>query len=266
MVTDISWFGTNYSFQLNPVPAGTVTVSGTSEVGSVLTATTAGWADATLSYVWSDNAGQSGSLIDGATSSTYIVTADHVGHKITAWVTGSKTGFLPTTVQSDQTVAVTAPQKPAAPAPAADAASLSSYLASNSITPATQTSTGLPSGALNPTQTHTANVTWTGADSFVDVYAYSTPLFIGAFPVVNGVAQIVLSPAIQAQLAAGAHTLVITGQSSGTVQAVAVSISSVLASTGTNPALPLTAGTLLLLLGVALVLVPRRRVVSHLAR
>lgn len=96
----------------------------------------------------------------------------------------------------------------------------------------------------------------------MDVYAYSTPVLVGSFPVVDGVAQIILSPKVLGQLDAGAPTLVITGQSSGAVQAVSLSIVATLAETGSNAAAPITASALLLLLGGALVAVRRRRSVQ----
>ena len=61
-------------------------------------------------------------------------------------------------------------------------------------------------------------------------------------------------------LAAGGHTLVVTGQTSGAVQSVALSLTEVLAVTGVDITVPLTVGSLLLLLGAALILVRRRRV------
>jgi len=262
VVTGISWGGTDYSFSLDPVTAGTVTISGSPVVGSVLTATPAGWpSGATLSYAWSYNGGQFGGLVDGATSSTLTITKDLVGMKITAWVTGSKTGFSDTEVRSSETATVTAPKKAAAPAPATNSDALGTFLKNNNVTPVTQTSTGLPSGELNPAKPYTSNVTWSGADSYVDVYAYSTPVYIGTFPVVGGVAQISLTPAMLAKLPAGSHTLVVTGQTSGSVQAVSVKVAASLASTGVDAdvALPLGAAGMFLLAGLGLMLLRRKR-------
>lgn len=121
--------------------------------------------------------------------------------------------------------------------------------------------------SLNPAEPHTATIDWFAGDSFVDVYAYSTPVLVGAFPVVDGQVQIVLSSAMLSSLAAGTHTLVITGQTSGSMQAVAFSVSAVAAAVATTPTLattgvdaivPLGAAALLLLLGAGLVVVRRR--------
>ncbi|HZK58430.1 MAG TPA: hypothetical protein VFC59_00985, partial [Cryobacterium sp.] len=104
-----------------------------------------------------------------------------------------------------------------------------------------------------------AKVAWSAADSFVDVYLYSTPTLVGTFPVVNDAAKITLSAAVLDKLAAGSHTLVVIGQSSGSVKSVALVLAASLAATGFDAAAPLGAATLLLLLGAALVLVVRRR-------
>nr|WP_249776620.1 LPXTG cell wall anchor domain-containing protein [Leifsonia sp. C5G2] len=158
---------------------------------------------------------------------------------------------------------VVAPKKDAAPAPAASSDALPQFLASKGVTPATPASAGLPA-ALDGSKGYTAKVDWSGADSYVDVYAYSTPVLVGTFPVVNGVVQISLSPALLASIASGAHTLVVAGQTSGTVQAVAFTVSAVapaavLANTGSDTTGPLIAGALLLFGGAALLVVRRRR-------
>lgn len=57
---------------------------------------------------------------------------------------------------------------------------------------------------------------WTGADSRVDVYGYSTPTYLGSFPVVAGQAQ--LSGLDLAALGEGEHHLLIVGQQSGQYQ------------------------------------------------
>lgn len=248
--------------ELEPVDNSNATavISGTPVVGNVLTTTTTGWPEGTvLTYEWGYNGGQFGGGIDGATSSTYTVTDEFVGLTIVSIVTGSLEGYEPSTVFSTTDALVTAPQVAAAAAPVADSTALAAYLAAQDVTVATQESAGLPAGSLNPGQAHTATVDWFSGDSFVDVYAYSTPTLVGTFPVIDGKVQIVLSPAMLSSLAAGTHTLVITGQSSGAVQAVAFSISKTLAATGVNPMLPLGSAALLLLLGAALVIVRRRR-------
>lgn len=267
------------SVELSPtppaLPGGTVTITGDPVVGNVLTATTSGWpAGTTLSYQWGFSGGEYGGPIDGATANTYKVAADKVGMKLVVLVTGSKDGFTPTTESFFMPTAVTAakpstpasttptpaPQpKPAAAAPAGDSGGLAVYLDGRGVTAQSQTSVGLPAGSLNPGQDYTATLDWTAADSYVDVYLYSTPTFVGTFPVVNGTAKITLSEAVLSELEAGNHTLVVTGQSSGAVQAVSLTVADALASTGFNAGGPLAIAVLLLLLGGALLVVRRRR-------
>ena len=244
-----------------PVGTATATLTGDSTVGSTLSVKTTGWPEGTkLSYTWFWNGGNMGGEIPDATGTTYTVTSDVLGRLVGVFVTGTLPGFAPSDgVYSNLSATITAAQQPAAAAPVANSSDLAAFLAAKGVTPLTQTDAGLPAGALNPGTSYTANVAWTAADSFVDVYAFSTPVLVGSFPVVDGVAQIKLSPKVLGQLDAGAHTLVITGQSSGAVQAVSLSIAATLAETGANAAAPITAAVLLLLLGAALVVVRRRR-------
>ncbi len=243
---------------MTPTPptltAGTVSISGTPLVGNVLTAETAGWPTGTaLSYQWFYNCGQCGGPIDNQTAATYTVTNTYFGDKVGVIVTGSKAGFSDAhvTVLTDATVS--AAQKPTAAGPT----DLAGYLAAHGSTPAAQTSAGLPAGPLDPAVSHTASVKWAAADSFVDVYIYSTPTLVGTFPVVNGVAQVTLSKAVLSSLSTGTHTLVLTGQSSGAVQSVSVALG--LAATGAaDPTVPVTVASLLLLLGAGLLIIRRR--------
>lgn len=241
---------------LPAVPAGTVAISGDLVVGSVLTAKVGGWPeDASLTYEWGYSGGQFGGGIDGATSSTYTVTNAELGMFMVVLVTAEAEGFEPTTVSAfTETVVATAPAKSAAAAPVANSNQLAAYLAAEGVATQPQASAGLPTGALNPTASYSAKLAWANTtDSFVDVYLYSTPTFVGTFAVVDGVAQINLSAKVLGQLAAGEHTLVAMGQTSGSVQSVAVKIAATLAETGIDSAGPLGAAALLLLLGGVLV-------------
>lgn len=247
--------------ELPAVPAGTVAISGDLVVGSVLTATVAGWpADASLTYEWGYSGGQYGGGIDGATSSTYTVTNAELGMFMVALVTAKAEGFTPTTASAFTGAVVTAaPVKPAVAAPVSNSTALAAYLAGKGVSTHEQASAGLPAGALNPTSSYSAKLAWTNTtDSFVDVYLYSTPTFVGSFAVVDGVARISLSATVLSQLAAGDHTLVAMGQTSGTVQSVAVKIAATLAETGSYTAVPFGAAALLLLLGGALLVLRRR--------
>jgi len=109
------------------------------------------------------------------------------------------------------------------------------------------------------------------SDSFVDVYAYSTPVFLGTFPVINGTVQI--TGVNLSELAAGGHQLVFIGQTSDTVSVMAITVAAVEAAavvpasssdrlpvTGSAPAvLPIGAASILLLLGSGLLIAGARR-------
>ncbi|WP_168220106.1 MULTISPECIES: LPXTG cell wall anchor domain-containing protein [unclassified Salinibacterium] len=242
---------------LEPVPLGTVTISGTPVVGNVLTAETSGWPAGTqLSYQWGFNAGERGGDIPGANSSTYTVTNAVINFQVVVIVTAKLTGYDDNWTNAFLETPVSAPKKAPAPAPS----DLAAYLAANGSTPQPAASVGLPAAGLNAGATHTANVVWNAQDSWVDVYAFSSPLFVGTFPVVNGVVQVTLTPSLLAQLAVGSHTLVMTGQNSGTVASVAFVVG--LPVTGAETAAPLAAGSVLLLLGAALMVVRRRMLAS----
>ncbi|WP_374008946.1 LPXTG cell wall anchor domain-containing protein [Leifsonia sp. LS-T14] len=266
VVTGLHFDGTGYVFVQDPLAAGTATISGDAKVGSTLTVATAGWpAGTTFDYQWYYSGGQFGGEIENAANApTYTLTEAETGLQVGVIVTGHKAGFAPTSVHStNMTDWVVAPQKAAAPAPVASSDALPAYLAAQGVTPETPASAGLPA-SLETGKSYVAEVQWNGRDSFVDVYAYSTPVLVGSFPVVNGVVQISLSPALLASLAAGSHTLVISGQTSGTVQAVAFSVSAVapagvLAATGSDATVPAIAAGLLLLAGLALMVIRRRR-------
>ena len=93
-----------------PTPPGTITnnglptISGTTKVGSTLTATDGSWtpSDTTFGYAWSAD----GTPIDGATSKTYVLTPAELGKTITVTVTASKTDFTTASATSSQTSAV----------------------------------------------------------------------------------------------------------------------------------------------------------------
>lgn len=256
IVTGVS-FGDAGSFDFVPgtrLAPGTVSISGTATVGSVLTATTAGWPDgATFSYTWSSATQDSGDVV-GTDSATYTVAASDVGHSIGVRVTGTKDGSAPVAVDSEPTAVVVAP------APVADSSALAAYLADKGVTKQSQTDAGLPAGDLSAEKTYTATVNWSAqSDSHVDVYAYSTTTFLGTFPVVNGQVQITLTPAMLAALGGGAHTLVLIGQSTGSVQAVGFVVAALPFTGAGDPTVPAIVGGMLLMLGAALVIVRRRR-------
>ncbi|MFF2053318.1 LPXTG cell wall anchor domain-containing protein [Leifsonia sp. NPDC058194] len=261
-VDSVTFNGTTYTF----APTGTVAVAGAPVVGTTLTGSTSGFAQgSTLSYQWFEATANSGGEVGDATA-TYTVTDDNVGRGIGLQVTATLPGYTTTWANSPLSAPVTAPQKPAAAAPVANSTDLPAFLASQNVTPGTPLSAGLPA-TLDPTKGYTASVEWVSNDSFVDVYLYSTPILVGTFPVVDGKVQVTLSADVLAKLAAGSHTLVLVGQSSGDVQAVALSVAAVtstaaLAATGDNTVIPATLAGLLVLLGAAGVFVARRRTVK----
>jgi hypothetical protein len=79
----------------------TPTITGTAKSGSKLTATSGTWTPATvvLTYQWE----RGGSVISGATASTYTLTAPDVGQQITVVVTGQKVGYRPQSETSSPT-------------------------------------------------------------------------------------------------------------------------------------------------------------------
>ena len=120
-----------------------------------------------------------------------------------------------------------------------------------------------PLDSLDASKTFSGTLPWVNTqDSFVDVYAYSSPVFLGTFPVVNGKVQI--TGVDLSALQAGGHHLVFVGQTSGTVSVMAVTVAaagsvSLLSSTGVDPAVPIGAAGILLLLGLGLLIVAARR-------
>ncbi|TCL85817.1 MULTISPECIES: hypothetical protein [unclassified Rathayibacter] len=83
----------------------TPTITGTTKVGSTLTANPGTWdAGTTLSYQWKKNGG---TYISGATAKTYVLKASDAGATITVSVTSTKTGYSPATKTSATTAVVT---------------------------------------------------------------------------------------------------------------------------------------------------------------
>ena len=79
-------------------------------------------------------------------------------------------------------------------------------------------------GAILSTTDFVASMPWAGSsgDQWVDVWAYSTPTYIGTFPVINGVLKI--TGADLSALAAGDHHLVLVGQTSGASEVMGFAI------------------------------------------
>lgn len=90
-----------------------VTISGTPQVGQPLTAVFEEWTPATVTYAYAWKSG--GTVIPGATASTYVPVAADLGARITVTVTGSQVGFSSTTRDSGQTAPVAAAAGPGLP-------------------------------------------------------------------------------------------------------------------------------------------------------
>lgn len=134
-------------------------------------------------------------------------------------------------------------------------------------------------GNLDPSEPLIGELEWPNAtDSFVDVYAYSTPVHLGTFPVVDG--KVILSADISG-LASGTHRLLFVGQTSGEMQAMEITVQGAstpvqpgttttggLAQTGADSSFaPIGLGALAILLGLGLaatgVMAARRRKVTE---
>jgi hypothetical protein len=162
------------------------------------------------------------------------------------------------------------------PPPVANSTDLDSYITTNDVDVAATSSTfsidGGPAGAgltsITPTTDFSAALPWTDdSDTFVDVYVYSTPDFLGTLPVKAGVVQ--LTGVNLSALDAGSHHLVFLGQTSGTLSIVAITVAATgtttaatdptLAFTGTDAVAPAIGALVILLLGFALVILARAR-------
>jgi len=150
---------------------------------------------------------------------------------------------------------------PAPKAPAASSSDLDEELRKNpNYAPAGDDFT--PSGgsldAVDPKKPFTGELAWDGdGDENVEVWGYSKPVYLGTFPVVNGVVQI--TGLDLKALEAGGHRLVFVGESSGRVRVLAITVAG-LAVTGPADSMPLLlAGGALVVVGVAVVVGMRLR-------
>ena len=106
--------GGPFSLGDNNQATGQPTISGTAQVGQTLTPSTSGIADddglsnATYAYQWVSSDGPTDRDIDGATSSTYTITASELGRMIKVLVTFEDDGGNSEAVTSAATEAVTA--------------------------------------------------------------------------------------------------------------------------------------------------------------
>ncbi|HMH58096.1 MAG TPA: hypothetical protein VK537_02830 [Galbitalea sp.] len=159
-------------------------------------------------------------------------------------------------------------QQSPTPAPAASDSDLDQLIADDHVDVAADLAQFTPESGVNSnlaavdaSKPLSGSFVWQDpTDAFVDVYTYSSPTFVGTFPVVNGTIQVSVNGL--AALASGEHHLVFTGQTSGTLAIVPFAItaeaSGSLPVTGTADVAPMAAAAALLLLaGLALLLVFR---------
>jgi len=199
-------------------------------------------------------------------------------HSLTVTFTPANVGNFQASASAAVTFSVNEKELPAE-LPAANTDRLQEIIETQGLDVPGTTDSFVPSGdttgnaldSLDVSKTFSGTLPWSdGADSFVDVYAYSSPVFLGTFPVVNGKVQI--TGVDLSALQAGGHHLVFVGQTSETVSVMAVTVvapevaavvpassSSVLAVTGVDPAVPIGAASSLLLLGLGLLIVAARR-------
>lgn len=141
-----------------------------------------------------------------------------------------ESAYNPST-SSTLTVNIT-PPSPHAPAdpPAASVEELETLLTELGVDPHAGTQAfelpdeqGQSLDEWDPQTPLTGALPWEGqGDDYVDVYAYSVPTLLGSFPVVDG--KVIFHGVDLSSLKAGMHTLVVMGQSSQHLQALAVTL------------------------------------------
>jgi hypothetical protein len=118
------------------------------------------------------------------------------------------------------------PAPPSATPPAADSGGLAILLAANHINVTVTTNDFVPAsvsstpGAVDFGKPFSGSMPWTSLDTFVNVYSYSTAVYKGASPVVNG--RVELENLDLSQLTPGAHQLLLVGQTSQMLSAIAL--------------------------------------------
>lgn len=141
-----------------------------------------------------------------------------------------------------------------APAPAPDTGGLEQLIDDESIDVDANTALFVPTGSTNtdlskvdPTKPLNGEFQhWPNPeDAFVDAYTYSTALFVGSYPVINGAVH--LSNVDLSTLSGGTHYLLLRGQTSGAYGVVQFNVVG-LASTGPDTVVSMTMGGAALLL------------------
>lgn len=262
-IQDFAILGQTFHFTPDTTPPAVVITGGASIPTSETSPSITGTTDAAIgTTVTVTVAGQS-LIATVATGGTWSVTSETLAigtHTVVVSITdpSGNTGTATTLLTVNEK------QQPASP-PAADTNQLTTLIAQGNLDVSSTTSTFVPLGgtidnpldSLDVSKAFSGTLPWSdGTDSFVDVYAYSSPTFLGTFPVINGKVQ--LSGLDLSALRSGGHHLVFQGQTSGAVQVMAVTVAETLAATGLNLALPLGLTSILILLGLALRLLTTR--------
>jgi hypothetical protein len=108
------------------------------------------------------------------------------------------------------------------------------------LTPSSTTNSNL--AAVDASNPLTGSYAWQDpTDAYVNVYTYSSPVFIGTFPVLNG--KIAFSTGSLAQLPLGQHDLVFSGQTSGTLAVVPFTITTAATPTAVSTSGSSTSGS-----------------------
>jgi hypothetical protein len=96
-------------------------------------------------------------------------------------------------------------------------------------------------GAFDLTAPFSASVEWNGVngDQWVDVWARSTPTFVGTFPVIDGFLQ--MQGADLSILGEGDHHLIFVGQTSGANQIVSLTLATTAQATTPSNATAISA-------------------------
>jgi hypothetical protein len=260
LIDDLSIRGQSIDFSAAgttaALSAGAAVLGAPASVTATVTPSTAAGSFAIFEGATKLGAGAAASGAFTFTTSTLPVGA----HALTAVFTPENDAEFTASTSPVATLTINVKESTPAPPPAADTAGLEKFIENAGIDVGSATASfSPPVTGLDPTAPISGTLPWAdSSDSFVDVYGYSTPTFLGTFPVVDGAVQ--LTGLDVSALAAGGHHLVFIGQTSASVQVMLITLAAILPATGADVAAPVTAAIVLILLGIgSLALVRRRR-------
>jgi LPXTG-motif cell wall-anchored protein len=266
-VRDVAFGGADYRFSVGQATALQLSAPASAPAGFPLAVTASVQpTDAQGTVTFFNGATSVGTVsIDGGVASITMTDLPGGSLDLHADFTPAEGAGYAASASPHVTVVVTKPSTPEAP-PAASDAGLQQLIATTGIdvsaaTASFETQNTLGLSSVDAATPFSGALPWQGADAFVDVYAYSSPVYIGTFPVVDG--KVRLIGADLSALEAGDHHLVFRGQASGELSVIAVTVSSAagahLANTGSEVSLFTAAGLLLCAVGGGTVLVAVRR-------